>query len=262
MKRPANRCLSALRLACLLLPQEIREEQFSEWRDEIQCADEHGLSSGRRTLSIVLRSIPRLAWRARRPGRLRSGWLELAGGLRRRLPKSIQGSWAFTAGRTAWAKTLAVALAVALVDLGSKAWVSGSLALLEKQHPLPHLTVWHLQNPGLSLTFLDGGIYIPVYVVAVAGALMFLWFVASPPQPRLWLIVGLLVGGITGNVAERVYHDYVTDFLQVDGFRPVFNVADASIALAMLVTILPHRRRPKSSAGQEYERFVAGNSLS
>jgi hypothetical protein len=52
-----------------LLPREIRGDQFSEWRDEIQCAQESGLPAGRRTLSIAFRSAPRLAWRARRSSR-------------------------------------------------------------------------------------------------------------------------------------------------------------------------------------------------
>jgi lipoprotein signal peptidase len=244
-----------------LLPREIREDQFNEWRDEIQCAKEHGLSAGRCTLSIVLRSIPQLAWRARRPSRIRPDRLKTAGDLGKRLPKSIQQSWALTTGRSDWTKALFIALAIALLDLGSKALVSSSVGLFEKQHPLPYLTIFHVQSPGLSLSFIDGGFYLPPYIFAVAATLMLLNFIAGPPQPRFWLIVGLLVGGVTGNVTERLYHDYVTDFLQVGAVPAVFNFADASIALAMFLSVLPRFRKSKSSAEQQYKSVVAANSV-
>jgi hypothetical protein len=78
--------LKLLWVACALLPREIRQEQFEEWRDEIQCARETGLPAARRTLSIVSRSIPQLAWRARRPSRIRREGLSMAERLGKRLP--------------------------------------------------------------------------------------------------------------------------------------------------------------------------------
>lgn len=248
----------ALWTACALLPREVRDDQFNEWCDEIQCAREDGVSVGRRTLSLVLRSIPRLAWRARR-SRVRPR-PATAGDLGRRLPKSIQESWALTTGRSDWTKALSIALFVLLLDLGSKAFVSSSVGLFEKQHPLPHLTIFHLQNPGLSLSLIDGGFYLPPYLFAVVGSLALLNFVTGPPQPRFWLIVGLVVGGVTGNVAERLYHDYVTDFLQVGGAPVVFNFADAAIGLALLLSVVPRFRRANSVAGRKYKSLVTGNS--
>jgi signal peptidase II len=250
--------LELLRAACGLLPKGAREEQLAEWRDEIQCARESGSPAGRRTLSIAFRSAPQLAWRARRPSRGRPGSLKAAG---ERLPRYFQRSWALTAGRADWTKALVVASLVALIDLGSKAVVSSSVLLFEKQHPLPHLTIFHLHNPGLSLTFIDGGFYLPTSIAVICGSLMLLNFISGPPHPRLWLIIGLVLGGAIGNLSERLYHGYVTDFLQVGALPAVFNFADLAMALAFLVTFSPGFRRSKSTGGQRYGTVVTGSSL-
>lgn len=110
-----------------------------EWRDEIQCT--------------------------RRDGRK-----VLDGSLGGRLPKYFRRSWALTAGRADRTRALAVASFVLLIDLGSKAVVTSSVTLFERAHPLPHLTIFHLHNPGLSLTFIDGGFYMPVAVALVVGS--------------------------------------------------------------------------------------------
>lgn len=252
--------LGALRAICTLLPQETREEQFSEWRDEIRCAEENGLAVSRRALSIAVRSLPQLAWRAHRRSRIRSGGPQVASALGKRLPQSIQRSWALTAGRSDWAKALSIALTVALVDLASKAVVSGSLPLFERQHPLPYLTIFHLHNPGISLSFINGGFYLPAALAAVGGGVMLLSFVVGPPQPRLWLVIGLMVGGAVGNLSERIYHGYVTDFLQIGTVPAVFNFADVAIGLAFLLAFSPRFRRAPSN-GQGYRRVAAESRL-
>jgi signal peptidase II len=247
--------LEVLRAACGLLPKGTREEQLTEWHDEIQCARESGSDAGRRTLSIAFRSVPQLAWRARR------GSLKAADGFGKRLPSYFQRSWALTTGRSGWMKALLVASFVALVDLVSKAVVSGSVLLFEKQHPLPHLTIFHLHNPGLSLTFIDGGFYMPASLAVIGGGLMLLGFVSGPPRPRLWLVIGLMVGGAVGNLSERLYHGYVTDFLQIGTLPAVFNFADLAIALAFLLTFFPRVRRSRSTGGQRYRGVATGGSL-
>ena len=47
-----------------------------------------------------------------------------------------------------------------------------------------------------------------------------------------WLVLGLLVGGIVGNLIDRVWLGYVVDFIDCHWHAshfPAFNVADASI---------------------------------
>ena len=66
-----ERCHSILRLANLVLPPRVRGEALDEWIDEIECAAAEKKPVLRRTLSIVFRSLPSLALRARLPARAR-----------------------------------------------------------------------------------------------------------------------------------------------------------------------------------------------
>jgi hypothetical protein len=68
-----RRCHLALGFACLLLPCEIRQTAIEELTDEISSAAEAKRRLMRRTLSIAVRTVPRLAWEARRPMRVRGG---------------------------------------------------------------------------------------------------------------------------------------------------------------------------------------------
>ena len=71
--------------------------------------------------------------------------------------------------------------------------------------------------------------------------------------PLRWLVLGLLIGGICGNLIDRVCLRYVVDFIDFYHGRmhfPAFNVADSSICIGVGLFILLQwraERRRKSS---------------
>ena len=71
--RRVSGCRSILRLANFVLPRSVREDALDEWMDELLSAAEEDLSFRRRAISILCRSLPALALRARRPVRARRG---------------------------------------------------------------------------------------------------------------------------------------------------------------------------------------------
>jgi signal peptidase II len=69
------------------------------------------------------------------------------------------------------------------------------------------------------------------------------------------IALGLIAGGIAGNVVDRLWHGYVVDFLDFyfDGHHwPAFNIADSGICcgvvLYILVSLWAERRAPSQSA--------------
>lgn len=68
-----HRARSLLAFAYRLLPADTRLEVFDEWMDEIETAAEEKLRVRRRTISIILRSLPIMVFRSRRPVRVREG---------------------------------------------------------------------------------------------------------------------------------------------------------------------------------------------
>lgn len=71
--------------------------------------------------------------------------------------------------------------------------------------------------------------------------------------------LGLLFGGIVGNLLDRIIHEHVVDFLRFYWIRrsgmelgfPAFNVADSAICTAVaILMILAWRAEPPSTAGR------------
>jgi len=73
------------------------------------------------------------------------------------------------------------------------------------------------------------------------------------------LSLGLLFGGIVGNLLDRIIHEHVVDFLRFYWIRrsgaelgfPAFNVADSAICTAVaILLILSWQADPASNAGR------------
>jgi signal peptidase II len=128
----------------------------------------------------------------------------------------------------------AIVCCILLLDLGTKALVSGSFGLNENHQLLSFLSIVPTHNPGVSLTFIDGGFHLPVYVlvgVMLAGATI---IAVHPPLPLLWVSAGLILGGALGNLLELLHHGYATDFIHVHGTQQVFNFADLSLISGLI----------------------------
>ncbi|HEY0238109.1 MAG TPA: signal peptidase II [Friedmanniella sp.] len=105
------------------------------------------------------------------------------------------------------------------------------------------LTLRLIRNPGAA--FSQGEGYAWVFAVA---ALLVLAFVLVRLVPRLghvgWAVaLGLLAGGVSGNLGDRLFREpgpfrgHVVDFLQLPHW-PIFNVADSCITTAAVMIVV------------------------
>jgi len=69
-----------------------------------------------------------------------------------------------------------------------------------------------------------------------------------------WLrwALALQLGGALGNLTDRIWRGYVTDFIAVDDF-PVFNFADVAITLGILLLLWSAWRRESEPATEAKE---------
>jgi signal peptidase II len=70
-------------------------------------------------------------------------------------------------------------------------------------------------------------------------------FAAHSPLVRLAL--GGIVGGAAGNIADRLQHRYVIDFIDLRWW-PVFNVADSCITVSVCLLIIATLARDRAVA--------------
>ena len=106
----------------------------------------------------------------------------------------------------------------------------------------------HFGNTGAAWSLFSGqNFWLALFSLA---ALIFLWvsrrqFGAEKALGQVAL--GLILGGVAGNLIDRVVHHHVVDFLQFYiPFRfPAFNVADSGICTGVGLMFLQSFRKPK-----------------
>ena len=118
--------------------------------------------------------------------------------------------------------------------------------------PYVRIVNWH--NTGSAFGMFQGyGIVFTALAILVAGAIIFYY----PQVPReewpLRIALGMQLGGAVGNLIDRLTRGFVTDWFSVGKF-PVFNVADASISMGVVVLVVGMwilERRQKGLTNQE-----------
>lgn len=138
------------------------------------------------------------------------------------------------------AVTAAIAATVVAVDQAAKYAVRTYLSPPGRSVPvigdLVRLTF--VRNTGAAFGMLPGG-RIAFIVVSVAAVCVIGGYLVRRRPQHPWLIwaLGLVAGGAVGNLIDRAYFGWVTDFIQWPLNFPVFNIADSCVlvGVAMLV---------------------------
>jgi signal peptidase II len=151
-------------------------------------------------------------------------------------------------GRTAlkvrrWRTLFGVAWAVWIVDLATKIWAVNNLSYKSNINVIGDIFQLTLvRNPGAAFSFASGAtIFLSIFGLIVMTAILY-----YSPQitSKGWAVVlGLVLGGILGNMVDRIFREpgvlrgHVIDWLQVPNF-PVFNIADSAIVIAALISMV------------------------
>ena len=150
----------------------------------------------------------------------------------------------------AWGRVAFVAAGVIALDQATKAVVRATIEPGERVHVVPGVEIVHTRNTGVAFGALSGGGAVVTLIVALALALLLVYFATHVRRPLFWLPTGMLLGGAIGNVIDRARGGGVTDFVQLPLNFPAFNVADMSITFGVLVLLYvleredaPARRR-------------------
>ena len=95
--------------------------------------------------------------------------------------------------------------------------------------------ITHTFNTGSAFgLFPDQTLFLILASFIGMGILLLLYRDHPFPGTLLRLGFGMQLGGALGNLVDRLHLGHVTDFVQL-GFWPVFNVADASIVIGIII---------------------------
>ena len=134
-------------------------------------------------------------------------------------------------------------LIVAVLDQYTKQLVRWNFALGES-HPViaGFFDLTYVRNPGAAWGILGGQNGFLMILSVIMLVLMFVFrktFLTHALEHRISL--GLLTGGVVGNLMDRVRQSWVTDFLDFHWHGhhwPAFNIADAAICTGVGLYIL------------------------
>lgn len=100
----------------------------------------------------------------------------------------------------------------------------------------------HIDNPGAAWSLFSGQqLLLSLFAIAALAALFFFRKNLELERRPFQIALGLLAGGVTGNLIDRIFHNHVIDFLDfhlpIYGRWPAFNIADCGIVVGVLLYI-------------------------
>lgn len=142
---------------------------------------------------------------------------------------------------------IALALVAAVVyslDQVTKFLIVKNLTEGEQVKAIGDLLQFHfVKNSGAAFSIASGSTWI--FSIAASAVTIFIIGFARRIRSIGWAVLfGMLLGGTTGNLTDRLFREpgfgvgHVVDFLQVYGFPAIFNIADSFIVASMGLFII------------------------
>jgi len=133
------------------------------------------------------------------------------------------------------------------IEFGTQ-WVPDWLMWLS-----PYARIVHWYNSGAAFgMFQNGNTVFMILAFIVICAIIYYFPQVEAEDWTLKVAMGLQLAGAAGNLIDRLLMGKVTDFISVGSF-PVFNVADSSITVGVIVLLLGvwwKERQEKKAAAQ------------
>jgi signal peptidase II len=156
-------------------------------------------------------------------------------------PPASGGGHAANPPRRLWL-LLAIAVGVLVLDIVTKITVVATLSRRPVVLLGGFLTLRVSRNPGAAFSI--GTSLSLVYTAIAVGVIVVILRTARRIRSLSWAItLGLLLGGATGNLADRLFRypgplrGWVVDWIQVPHW-PVFNLADSAITCGGVLAVL------------------------
>ncbi len=137
---------------------------------------------------------------------------------------------------------LPISIALIALDQWTKGLVRANLVLNEFWMPVdwlaPYIRIVNWHNTGAAFGIFQGMNTIFMVLAFVIIGLILVYFPMIPKEDIYFrLALSLQMAGATGNLLDRLYRGFVTDFISVGRF-PVFNVADSCITMGVVVLLI------------------------
>jgi signal peptidase II len=148
-----------------------------------------------------------------------------------------------------------IALVIVVIDRVLKIWVARTMVVGQSITVIPYIL-----NSGAAFSLLRHSTFLFVVVafILLIGVAYVAWRVRELPGRAIWGL-GLLAGGATGNLWDRLISGRVIDYIHIR-FWAVFNLADSAIVGGMLLLVWEYWRRQDGERDVKTARNSGGSS--
>ena len=134
-------------------------------------------------------------------------------------------------------------LIIVLIDQIIKLIVTNSMNIYESIQVINNfLNITYVRNIGAAFSLLSGNIFLLSSVSIIALILIYIFLLKDKKLSKIQIyLYSLLIGGIIGNLIDRIFRRYVVDYIDLNIFGynfPVFNFADICIVLGVLLLLV------------------------
>lgn len=139
-------------------------------------------------------------------------------------------------------RLFATAWTIWLFDFVTKAWALQSLSTEPRKVIGSLLQFTLVYNSGAAFSFATG-FTILFSLIALSVVIATIYFAPRITSHGWQLTIGLLLGGVLGNLTDRIFREpsflsgYVIDWIQIPHW-PVFNIADSAICIAAAISFI------------------------
>lgn len=131
---------------------------------------------------------------------------------------------------------------VFIIDLISKIIIDNIMYLNETKNIIYNFfSCTKVYNTGASFSTMMGYRYLFILVAGIALYFIYKSIDSFKVNKRNILAFSLLLGGILGNLVDRIIYGHVIDFLDFKIFNynfPVFNIADSAICIGVCLLLI------------------------
>lgn len=159
-------------------------------------------------------------------------------------------------------KVYEIALICFIIDLFIKYLVRTKLTMLKEYEIIPNFFyICYVKNDGGAFSILSGKVWL---LILVGLIMLFLLdkYISNLKKPHKLEIIslGLIIGGIIGNLFDRLIYHGVIDYLlfKFASYNyPVFNLADSFIVIGVIIyliyLIFIERKNKDDSRGRKHK---------
>lgn len=148
-------------------------------------------------------------------------------------------------------KITIISLFILLVDQIIKYIVINNMSLYKSIEIIPNFfNITYVENIGAAFSILSGNVLFLILISLFAIILIYLFLIKNKKLNKLQITMySLLIGGIIGNLVDRIFRGFVVDYLDFSIFGynfPIFNFADVCIVLSAIALLFINIKEEKN----------------